>query len=298
MSYLKYKANAARRDFTDFPLSKKLKFFLGTALGAFFPGRKKAVAEAPFAEDHNIVNRAIRNGLYADAFKRKDHAALRRFLSQYWAKEAAAFHRDWNERFERMFLKQDAALIDELEKLLARVPGDPIFTHLYEVGCGGGQVLEYLHDRFPQLKGLIGIDLGEEQIKENWATCDQERLAFVAADANEWLPENAVPGCVIFANGGVFEYFLQSELEYLFSRAADSLAPVVICVIETVATDHDLETEKDSLVYGREMAFSHNYPHLLETAGFEIVSCSERHGDSIDGGGRWIRILAVKDTPA
>ncbi len=41
------------------------------------------------------------------------------------------------------------------------------------------------------------------------------------------------------------------------------------------------------------MVFSHNYPHLLKSAGFDIVSCSERPGDPIDGGGRWIRVLAV-----
>ncbi len=192
-----------------------------------------------------------------------------------------------------MFLSHDVCIIDELENYM-ETEGATAFTRLYEIGCGGGQVIEYLHNRFPEFDRLTGIDLGKEQVEQNQATFSQNRIEFVNTDACEWIPENAIPGCVILTNGGVFEYFLQSELEDLFSQAARSLSPVAICLIETIATDHDLNTELDSLVYGREMAFSHNYPYLLKSAGFEIVHCSERAGESIDGGGRWLRILGVK----
>jgi cyclopropane fatty-acyl-phospholipid synthase-like methyltransferase len=43
----------------------------------------------------------------------------------------------------------------------------------------------------------------------------------------------------MITNGGVFEYFLQEELEELFSFAAQNLSPVAICIIETIGTDHD-----------------------------------------------------------
>ena len=36
-------------------------------------------------------------------------------------------------------------------------------------------------------------------------------------------------------------------------------------------TDHDLETEEHSLPYGHEFAFSHNYPALLRSSGFELT---------------------------
>ncbi|MDB3939901.1 methyltransferase domain-containing protein [bacterium] len=293
MSYPKFRESAARRGLSDFPLSKKAKLHLGTFFGFVFPRKRKAIAAAPFAEDHKMLNRAIRNGLYAEAFKKGDHATLRNFLSHYWSKEAEHFRSDWNKRFQRMFLQHDVSVIDELEEMLAGTPQGRNIDHLYEVGYGGGQVLEYLHDRFPQFKRLTGIDLGEEQVEKNKKAYDLERLSVVTADACDWIPENARPGCVILTNGGVFEYFLQSELEALFSEAAKPLAPVALCLVETVATDHDLDTERGSLIHGREMAFSHNYTHILKSTGFDIVSSSERPGDPIDGGGRWIRVLAV-----
>jgi len=281
------KENSARRDWNDFPLSKRSKFFAGKLLGALFPKLRSKIEEAPFENDSSLRNRLIRNGLYADAFRMHDHRRLRNYLSHYWKEEASSFHENWNDRFERLFLERDICIIEDLAK------HQPTFVNLYEIGCGGGQVMQHLHDQFPQFENLTGIDLGEEQILKNQAAYPQERIAFVAADACKWIPENAQSDCVILTNGGVFEYFLQSELEMLFSHAAKKLAPSAICIVETIATDHDLDRELDSLVYGREMAFSHNYPHLLKSAGFKIVSCSERAGDSIDGGGRWIRILAV-----
>ena len=193
-----------------------------------------------------------------------------------------------------MFLEHDVCVIEELERLMTDLKADSPFHHLYEIGCGGGQVLTYMHDRFPEFATLTGIDLGEKQIENNREAYGPGRMTFEAADANQWIPENAKPNSVILTNGGVFEYFLQSELEALFTFAAENLAPVAICLVETIATDHDLEKESDSLVYGREMAFSHNYPHLLQKCGFTIESCTERAGDIIDGGGRWIRVLAGK----
>ncbi len=267
----------------------------GSLLGSIFPGRRSKVEKEPFADDGKILNRLIRNGLYAKAFREKDHQQLRNFLSHYWGREAAAFHEGWDDRFERLFLGHDVSVIDELDSLLTERGADRPLNHLYEIGCGGGQVLAYMRDRFPQFTTITGIDLGEEQILKNRDANQSEKTSFEAADANEWIPEHAKPNCLILTNGGVLEYFLQAELEALFTFAAGNLSPVAICLIETIATDHDLETETNSLIYGREMAFSHNYPHLLKAAGFSLISQTERAGDAIDGGGRWIRVLAVKE---
>lgn len=194
-----------------------------------------------------------------------------------------------------MFLDHDVFVVDELEKFITSDSSDQKFQHLYEIGCGDGQVIQYMYERFPDFASFTGIDLGTDRIRKNVEENQIESITFENADANEWIPENGKPNSVILTNGGVLEYFLQSELEALFTFAAENLPPVAVCVIESVGTDHDLTTELDSLVYGRELAFSHNYPHLLKAAGFSVVSCSERTGESIDGGGRWIRIFAVKE---
>ncbi|MEM8487005.1 MAG: hypothetical protein AAF564_15745 [Bacteroidota bacterium] len=90
----------------------------------------------------------------------------------------------------------------------------------------------------------------------------------------------------------MFEYFLQQELEVWFAHIANELSPVYVGLIETLGFDHDLDKAQNSLIYGREMAFSRNYPCLLKDAGFEIVHQSEQFGAKEHGRGRWIRVLA------
>ena len=55
------------------------------------------------------------------------------------------------------------------------------------------------------------------------------------------------------------------------SKVSQKESAPSLVVVETVANDHDLDTERDSLVYGREMSFSHNYPHLIERADWMEV---------------------------
>jgi len=285
--------NAIRRSLSDFSLSKQLKLRLGRLLLPLYRGRIEAVEAAPFGSDGQI-HRLIRNGLYARALEQGDFAKLRGYLSKYWGQEAKNFHDAWTDRFERMFLKHDVVVIDELEKAVASLPDGAGFDHLYEIGCGGGQVLSYLADRLTSIDEFVGIDLGAEQIKANVETIDHPKMAFHAADAVEWIPSNAKPRSIVLTNGGVFEYFLREELQRLFAHIAGNLAPAAVAVVETIGSDHDLDSHEESFVYGRELSFSHNYPHLLREAGFEIVHQSERVGYEEDGGGRWIRILAMR----
>ena len=69
----------------------------------------------------------------------------------------------------------------------------------------------------------------------------------------------------------------------------------MVGIIETIGSDHDLAKENNSLVYGRELAFSHNYPHLMEKVGLRVVYHSEQEGSIAHGGGRWIRVLGIKE---
>lgn len=294
MEFTQHKDNAARRRFSDFPIAKRAKLLAGSILAALMPNARQRVVESSLSDESSRLDRLIRNGLYATAFRRKDHRKLRGYFSQYWGSEAAAFHEGWDDRFERMFLQHDVQIVDDLENLMSDSALQIQFQHVYEIGCGGGQVLSYMRDRFSSLESFTGIDLGTEQIEKNREKNHSDSVEFAAADATEWIPANARKNCILLTNGGVFEYFLQEELEALFAFAAGRLSPVAICIIETIGTDHDLEKETDSLIYGRELAFSHNYPHLLTQAGFSIISQSERDGYEIDGGGRWIRILATK----
>ena len=287
------KDNAIRRSLSDFTLAKQLKLRLGKVLARIFSQRAEIVEKAPFSAEMSALDRLVRNGLQAQALEGKNYEPLRRYLSHYWGEEAKNFHDGWQDRFERMFLNHDVIVIDELQKLLELDPSSTGYDRLYEIGCGGGQVLDYLCKRLSDIEEFVGIDIGSAQIEANHDVYKGTDLSFHTADAVEWIPTNAKPNSVFLTNGGVFEYFLREELVMLFKHIAENCRPAAVAIVETIGSDHDLEGSSESFVYGRELSFSHNYPALLREAGFKIAHQSERVGYEVDGGGRWIRLLAT-----
>lgn len=284
------KVNAVIRSLSDIPAKKRRKLLLGSLMARLFPGRAKKLEVNAVNKSWGAFDRMLRNGLLAKAYWAGDHAKQRALFSHYWAQEADDVAHVWQDRFEREFLGHNVVIIDALEEVIQGKD----FTQLYEIGCGHGQVLEYLVNRISSIEQFVGIDISEEQTKKNNANYSHPKMTFHGADAVEWVIYNGKKQSVFLTNGGVFEYFLQSELETMFKHIAKNLTPAVVGVVETLGSDHNLEKEKDSLIYGRELAFSHNYPHLLREAGFEIKHHSEQVGAETHGGGRWIRVLAYK----
>ncbi len=264
---------------------------VGSLFVKLFPGRARKLETNSVKRYWGAFDRLLRNGLTAQAFYDDDRNRLRSLFAHYWAQEASNVEHVWQDRFEREFLKHNVVLIDALEEVIA----GRSMERLYEIGCGHGHVLEYLAERIEGIDEFGGIDISEEQILINKLNYDNPQLFFAAADAVKWIPEYAKSGSIFLTNGGVFEYFLQEELELVFRHIAQNLRPAIVGIIETIGADHDLESEKETLIYGREMAFSHNYPHLLEQAGFKVVHHSEQAGSQTHGGGRWIRVLAVTE---
>ncbi len=289
MNQKKRPVNAVVRTLEDVPLNKKRKLILGSYMIKLFPGRAKKLSENKLDNYLGAFDRLLRNGLTAEAFASGDHAKQRALFSHYWFEEADGEASLWEDRFKDEFLGNNVVLIDELVKLLTHQK----FDQLYEIGCGYGQVTEYLANRFGEIDKFVGIDISSEQIQKNQARCQNENITYIAADAVDWVLGEAQPNSIFLTNGGVLEYFLQKELEDIFQHVAQNLKPAVFGVIETIGADHDIENEKNSLLYGRELAFSHNYPHLLEKAGFKVVYHKERTGTPQHGGGRWILVLAT-----
>ena len=283
--------NRVIRAYTDIPESKRKKLELGRKMTSLFRRRAQKLKDGKTSIYLGAFDRLLRNGLYAKAYEERDFKTQRDMFAQYWAQEADEVSYNWEDRFKTDFLGGNVKLIDELENLMATRS----YKRLYEIGCGHGHLLEYLHNRFPDLPALVGIDISHEQIEKNKETYKQPRICFQAADAGRWLKEHAEPGSIYLTNGGVLEYFLESELQELFAFLATSRAPLVIGLIECVGKDHDLEEERFTHLYGRELSFSHNYPHLLREAGLDIVHQSEYMGTREHGSGRWLRILAIKD---
>lgn len=285
------KINAVIRSLSDIPAKKRRKLLFGSVMVKLFSGRGRKLESNSIKKSWGAFDRMLRNGLLAQAFWAGDHAKQRALFAHYWEQEADDVAHVWQDRFEREFLGHNVTIIDALEETLT----ENSFDRLYEIGCGHGQVLEYLVNRLEDIDAFIGIDISEEQIRKNKDKFKHPKMEFHAADAVGWVVDNAKPQSIFLTNGGVFEYFLQSELEAIFKHIAENLTPAIVGIVETLGSDHDLETEFKTMIYGRELAFSHNYPHLLKKAGFEVVHHSEQEGAKTHGGGRWIRVLAVRE---
>lgn len=283
--------NRVIRSMLDIPLEKRNKMFLGSIMMHLFKARTKKLETNSVLKSWGAFDRLLRNGILAKAYRTGNHDLQRTMFTQYWAEEADDKPDVWINRFKEEFLGHNVALIDALEKHLEH--GN--YERICEIGCGHGQVLEYLANRISTIPAFIGMDISKVQIEKNRQIYNHPKISFEADDAFSWIQNEARPRTIFLTNGGVFEYLLQEELEVIFSHIAENLAPAMVGIIENVGSDHDLEKEHNSLTYGRELSFSHNYPYLMKRAGLTVVYQTERKGVEAHGGGRWIRVLGVTE---
>jgi hypothetical protein len=258
------------------------------------PALTDEISKQPFSRDWNHAARLIRNGIQHDAVSRKDHETLHHFLCDYWAAPVAdEFFDGFGHRFEDIFLRHHAGIVDEIAKVLQLCGTDEV--RLVELGSGDGRVLKHLSDHLPGISHFVGIDLNEPKILEcREKNRDDSRLSFVSEDVVDWLKNHPADRTVLFTNGGVLEYFTRSQLLGLFKVLRQTNKICFASHTETFAIDHDLESEAESFPYGHELAFSHNYHAILREAGFEVSYENDRF--TVEGEehhpSRWFQVLA------
>jgi predicted TPR repeat methyltransferase len=206
---------------------------------------------------------------------------------RYWASEAAMqYHYRWQQRFHTTFLPHHARIVPTLRRVLAESPAT--YSALCEIGCGSGLVVNYLVDELPGIEQFVGLDLSSAQIARNRAAIVRPKLRYEAGEAHGWLTEHGGTGWIIFCAGGVLEYLAPERLEALLAMLAVGKRPSLLAIVEALAPQHDLSVDKDSVVFGAENTFSHNYPRLCERAGFEIRFTSEYTTENQ----RWLALIA------
>lgn len=216
------------------------------------------------------LKRAIIYARLRRAHARGDAAGIETALGAFWKGASGdKFHGAHSADRFRVYREHHAAAIDRLAELLEGSGAS--FTRLVEVGCGDGQVLADCVGRLPSITEAIGLDINATVIAQATAERGSSgRLSFVHADARDWLTANPQPGTVVISNGGVLEYFSPENVDRLFQAVALA-RPAAMLLVEPAAPHHDLETQPESLVFGHEYSFSHNYRHRLRQAGFDVV---------------------------
>ena len=194
---------------------------------------------------------------------------LARLHSDFWQGKAGAhYSENCDHRFEDLFLGKQQEDFQALQAVWESMAG----RNIVEVGTNSGLLLQYLTENLPQVGHSVGLDINGEQIARNQQSENFDpRIEFVKADGAQWISENAKPMTLFVSNGGVLEYFQREKVEEMLSHISSDCGPSIFFASEPVAADHDFETSKQSIPFGEECSFSHNYTDVFESNGFHII---------------------------
>lgn len=263
------------------PMKRLVKQALGEALIRLMPAVTNRVERSGIA--HTLVERLIVAALIARHRRAGTLEALAHFHHKFWAgTDAVAVHAENEARFDATVNEHSdfiAAVAEKIER--------GAFDRVCEFGCGTGKLLAIVSARISKPTVFIGVDLSAEQTARNADRHANERIEFVTADALAWAREHARPNALYLTYGGVLEYFTEQGVKDLFAAAANH-RPACFALVEPIAHDFDLAGEVGSRAFGDEFSFSHNYPRLLQEAGFRIEWQKE-----VILGFRWLKLVAV-----
>jgi hypothetical protein len=251
---------------------EKVAGLVGEGLLPLLPKRTRRISKKEFTlinkGRRNIIDRLLRAGLARRILREGNLNQLATYHCQFWSGEMGKeYHDSHGYAFESVFKPNFHYIVDMLNNFLK---SNPVFKTLCEIGTGSGQLLDFLGDRLNTIDRFIGIDLNQDTVADNKKRYKNNKLEFIAADGDSWTRINGQPNWVFFSHRGVLEYFPEENLQGLFTFIANEISPAIFVAIEPVGVDHDLGSERESKIYGREFAFSHNYPHLFQKAGFEL----------------------------
>ncbi|MDN3638484.1 class I SAM-dependent methyltransferase [Simiduia curdlanivorans] len=212
---------------------------------------------------------------------------LEKSHKDFWRNEIDA---EWYQKSEARF--HDATLPPLAPHIAAlnRLIKDTKTRTLCEIGTGDGMLLSHLKNTLASHLTFIGLDLSEQRMALNRNQFSD--INFLACDAFDWISQRSEDHTVYITNGGVMEYFSQASLEALFKQIRTEQPHSIISLFhEPIAPDHDLNHDVESrLTLGGEFSYSHNYPKLLERAGFTIQHLEE---ESHPAGYRALTIIAT-----
>ena len=259
-------------------MKSKIIIFIGDLLVFLMPKKAEEFAKTGMTiTDGNkitLTERFIRKSLLRKVEENSDHETLSKFHKAYWENQGDNFFAATKDSFENNFLPECSFIFELLkEKLSTENEG---FNTIVEIGTGNGKVLNYLSEQLPQINRFVGIDLNQNQIKQNKETYKKNtQLEFVASDAFDWVNTYANKNMIFVTSRGVLEYFTESRLQD-FLQQVNRLGNTIFIAIEPNGVDHDLKINKHSEPYGYERSFSHNYELLFKNAGFNLWHHSKK----------------------
>lgn len=228
----------------------------------------------------SFTEKLMRRALLKKAEQKNDFEAIEEYHQNYWKNNGPEFFDSTISRLKNDLVTSHFIFKNLKEQLLKEKSE---FDTLVEIGTGNGTVLAYLNEELPHLQQFIGIDLSEEQtIINNEKYKQNSKLSFVNSDGFDWVKENGQNNTIFLTFMGVLEYFTESRLQDFLSTIA-CLDKIIFIAIEPNGLKHDFTKNPNSIPYGTERSFSHNYLKLFQNSKFRIWHYSQKKIDGDHG---------------
>ena len=250
-------------------LKQCLKEVAGHAVAMVSPQKAKELFESPESQPSGFQDKLVMAYLKRRAMLNNESDFFEKLHIDFWQGDGGAvFSENCDHRFKDLFLSKQKVDFDCLRKIWTeRQP-----THIVEFGCNSGLLLQHMTTELDGVQSSTGIEINAEQVRQNQESPEfDSRINFFNADGGEWLFNNGQANSLFVSNGGVLEYFRRERLDEMLTHISDNLGPAIFFAVEPIADDHDWNTTTDSIPFGEELSFAHNYTDLFESNGFEIV---------------------------
>ncbi|MDA8562838.1 class I SAM-dependent methyltransferase [Mariniblastus sp.] len=250
-------------------LKQSVKQIAGQIVATVASNRTQELQGTPTSQPTGFRDKLIMAYLKRRAFRHNDANFFERLHVDFWQGEGGAvFSENCDHRFEDLFLSKQKEDFDQLREIWnQRQP-----NHIVEFGCNSGLLLQHMTTELDGVQSSTGIEINAEQVRQNQESPEfDSRINFFNADGGEWLFNNGQANSLFVSNGGVLEYFRRERLDEMLTHISDNLGPAIFFAVEPIADDHDWSKTTESIPFGEELSFAHNYTDLFESNGFEIV---------------------------
>ena len=250
-------------------LKQSVKELVGQAVALLATKRTKELFNSPTSQPTGVQDRLIMAYLKRRAIRQNQADFFERLHIDFWQGEGGAvFSKNCDHRFEDLFLSKQKLDFDQLRQVWNQKQP----KHIVEFGCNSGLLLQHMTTELDGVHSSTGIEINAEQVRQNQESSEfDSRINFLNADGGKWLLENGKANSLFVSNGGVLEYFRRERLDEMLTHISNNLGPAILFAVEPVADDHDWNKTTESIPFGEELSFSHNYTDLFESNGFQIV---------------------------
>jgi hypothetical protein len=248
---------------------QNLKNWIGGFVASVMPARTAQLQAQPAPNPESFVDKVIMFHLCRKAINEKQSDFLERLHYDFWAgEEGAKFSSNCDHRFEDLFLTKQQEDFNVLQAIWESMNG----RDLVEIGTNSGLLLEHLTKNLVKVSRSTGIDINQQQIKKNQSADHfDSRIEFRCTDGQQWILDNGNPMTLFVTNGGVLEYFRREKLNEMMTHISTHCSPSIFFASEPVAHDHDFDANLDSIPFGEELSFSHNYRDIFQSNGFNVL---------------------------